>query len=226
MTVAHLIRTIQDQRTGRLIAGASVTLCSPGTDTPIGPTLYSDVDLTQQLPNPFTSSTGIVDVYLANPITVLLKTQYGDSIETIDNLPILPFVENILVSSTPLVITNSPGTDQFLKAIDSNNVEWADLSGTFPSADAVALGWFISQSFQLDTITRDAYGAMLTANVTWPDSLSGEFTADIVSTLFPGSVDAWHITRDTLAGTVTYSQPEVTRDAEGNIIDMPPVEVT
>ena len=75
------------------------------------------------------------------------------------------------------------------------------------------------------TITRDANGAATSAPVTWPDGVTGTYTADTVSTAFPGAVDAYHIT---YAGstTKTFTQPAVTRDAAtGAVTNAPAITV-
>lgn len=75
------------------------------------------------------------------------------------------------------------------------------------------------------TITRDINDAALSADVVWPDGVGGEYVADTVSTAFPGAVDAYHVTYD---GPVpkTYTQPQVTRNAAGAVIELPEIEVT
>lgn len=49
-------------------------------------------------------------------------------------------------------------------------------------------------------ITRDANGAATSAPVTWPDGVTGTYTADTLSTAFPGAVDAYHITYGVVVG--------------------------
>ena len=64
-------------------------------------------------------------------------------------------------------------------------------------------------------------GAPTSAAVVWPDGTEGIYTGT-PSAAFPGSIDAYTITR----GTTTYTQPAVTRDAAGNIINQPAIEET
>lgn len=61
-------------------------------------------------------------------------------------------------------------------------------------------------------------GAPTSAAVTWPDGTVGVFTGT-PSVAFPGSIDAYTITR----GTTTYTQPAVTRDSAGNITNQPAI---
>jgi hypothetical protein len=70
-------------------------------------------------------------------------------------------------------------------------------------------------------ITRNSSGAATNANVIWPDSTTGVYTATTVSTAFPGAVDAYTITY-VGATTKTATQPTVTRDsATGAVVNRP-----
>lgn len=73
------------------------------------------------------------------------------------------------------------------------------------------------------TITRDSNGAATSATVTWPDGTTGTYTADTVSSTFLGAVDAYHIT---YGSTATYTQPLVTRDANGAVTVRPAIVIT
>lgn len=61
-------------------------------------------------------------------------------------------------------------------------------------------------------VTRNANGAATGAAVTWPDGTAGTYTADALSSAFPGAVDGYHVTYGSPA-TKTYTQPTITRDA-------------
>lgn len=74
------------------------------------------------------------------------------------------------------------------------------------------------------TITRDANSAATSAPVTWPDGTAGTYTADTVSTTFPGAVDAYHITYGSPV-VHTYTQPAVTRDATTGAVTQRPALV-
>lgn len=71
------------------------------------------------------------------------------------------------------------------------------------------------------SITRDANEAVTSAAVVWPDGTSGTFTADTLSSSFPGAVDAYHITY----GSKTYTQSAVTRDSAGAVTNRPAITV-
>lgn len=74
------------------------------------------------------------------------------------------------------------------------------------------------------TITRDANGAAISANVTWPDGTPGVYTGT-PSVSFPGSCDSWTITYG-IPTQITYTQPPVTRDGVGNITVQPMITAT
>jgi hypothetical protein len=73
-------------------------------------------------------------------------------------------------------------------------------------------------------ITRDGNGAATSAPVLWPDGTVGTYTADTVSSAFPGAVDAYHVTYGSPASK-TYTQPAVTRDATGAVTNRPALTV-
>lgn len=75
------------------------------------------------------------------------------------------------------------------------------------------------------TITRDANGVATSAPVVWPDGTVGTYTADTVSTAFPGAVDGYHITYGSPV-TRTYTQPTVTRDSNGAVTARPAVVIS
>lgn len=70
-------------------------------------------------------------------------------------------------------------------------------------------------------ITRNADGAVTSADVVFPDGNTGTYTALVLSSDFPGAVDSYSITY----GGQTYTQPTVTRNADGAVIDRPELEV-
>jgi hypothetical protein len=75
-------------------------------------------------------------------------------------------------------------------------------------------------------ITRDGNGAATSAPVVWPDGITGTYTADTVSTAFPGAVDAYHITYGTSPVVRTYTQAAVTRDSStGAVTNRPALTV-
>ncbi len=73
-------------------------------------------------------------------------------------------------------------------------------------------------------VTRNADGAATSAVVKWPDGVDGTYSGT-ASTTFPGSVNSYTITR-AAAPTVTYTQPAVTRDANGYVTNRPPITVS
>lgn len=85
--------------------------------------------------------------------------------------------------------------------------------------------WANAQTFQLVSATRDANSAIITADIVWPDGITGVFTTDVASVDFPGAIDAWHAT---YAGTPAklITQPTVTRDPNGAVIAQPAIIIS
>lgn len=74
-------------------------------------------------------------------------------------------------------------------------------------------------------VTNNADGAPISAVVEWPDGVTGTYSGT-ASTLFPGSINAYTVTR-VGTPTVTYTQPNVTRDGvTGFIVNRPPITVS
>jgi len=92
-------------------------------------------------------------------------------------------------------------------------------------------GLFISLAQLIDPIingpiTRDANGAAISAALVWPDGATGVYTATQVSAAFPGAVDAYTCTRVVGGVMTTYTQPAVTRDASGAVVNKPAIVVS
>lgn len=75
------------------------------------------------------------------------------------------------------------------------------------------------------TITRDGNGAATSAPVVWPDGTPGTYTALEVSTAHPGAVDSYQITYGSPVSK-TYTQPTVTRGADGAVTVCPAIVET
>lgn len=95
------------------------------------------------------------------------------------------------------------------------------LSGTFVETIALAGN---PDLLIAGVITRDANDAPTSAPVVWPNGQPGTYTATAVSTEFPGAVDAYTITYGSPV-TRTYTQPAVTRNANGAVTTRPAITV-
>lgn len=108
----------------------------------------------------------------------------------------------------------------------------ADLSDPTSAAGGVLVATYASLArlawnpdlLVVGTITRDANGAATGSAVRWPDGSDGTY-AGIPSLGTPGAVDAYTITYEGPDGTVTYTQPAVTRDASGAVTARPEMTV-
>lgn len=146
-----------------------------------------------------------------NTITEGTSSQYwrGDkTFQTLDKSAVgLPNIDNTADISKPVSTAQQT-------ALDAKTDKSVSL-----------LSWAYSSSFQLVSATRDANEAIVTANIVWPDGVSGVFTTDVASTAFPGAIDAWHATYlSTPVKTVT--QPTVTRDGNGAVIIQPAIIIS
>lgn len=117
---------------------------------------------------------------------------------------------------------------------DISEVDYASLVPLDPStlepSPELQPAWIDAQNLSLagtpellmvGTITRDAYGAPLAADVAWPDGTMGEF-AGTPSTEFPGAIDGYTITH----GAAVYTQATVTRNPSGEITAKPAITLT
>lgn len=106
------------------------------------------------------------------------------------------------------------------------------VSGTGPTADVLNATYATHKNLArnpdlliVGTVTRDGNGAATSAPVVWPDGSPGTYTATTVSTAFPGAVDAYTVTYGSPV-TRTYTQPAVTRNADGAATAVPAIVVS
>ncbi|KII27150.1 hypothetical protein M707_23505 [Arthrobacter sp. AK-YN10] len=75
------------------------------------------------------------------------------------------------------------------------------------------------------SITRDANGVAISAQVKWPDGASGVYSATASAT-WPGATNSYTITR-VGTPTLTFTQPAVTRDSNnGSVTNRPAITVS
>lgn len=105
---------------------------------------------------------------------------------------------------------------------DDGSLTKAALSATIAQVSA----WARNPDLLISgAVTRDTNGAATSAPVTWPDGSPGTYTADALSTAFPGAVDGYHITYGSPV-TLTFTQPTITRDATGAATNVPEMVVS
>ncbi len=94
-------------------------------------------------------------------------------------------------------------------------------------SDAGSDAWLADSvsALSFTSLTRNSANTPTTGNVVWPDGTSGVYTSDTHSSVYPGAVDAYHVT---YVGPVTktVTQPAVTRNAVGAITAQPALIVT
>lgn len=91
--------------------------------------------------------------------------------------------------------------------------------------DVHLMAWALTGAFRLVSATRNSDGAITSASIVWPDGATGTFTADTLSTDFPGAIDAWHATHVSGPTTKTVTQTAVTRDSNGAVTAQPAITI-
>jgi len=195
---------------------ASPTIIRIGTPGPTGPAPRSYT--TAAFVQPAVDATVTVDVtstaWMGAGQPVYISTGGGYVVAAVNSLTSVT-LQNIDDDSSA-----SPGT-----TIPANSsVVVAGLSASEPSS--LLLSWANTQNFFLISGTRDANSALTSADIQWPDGATGEFTADVLSTDFPGAIDAWHATYVVGAVTKTVTQSAVTRDSNGAVTAQPVITIS
>jgi hypothetical protein len=100
----------------------------------------------------------------------------------------------------------------------------ATLLGLF-SINTQLIAWTNTQAWTLVSATYNGNNAITTASVLWPDTGSGTYTADTLSSTFLGATDAFHVTYSKGAVSKTITQTAATRNAAGKITAQPALTV-
>lgn len=111
--------------------------------------------------------------------------------------------------------------------VDAGLAEAARDEAVQAAADAASFGvagWANSLAFAYAGITRLPSGNIDTATITWPDGVTGTWTTDTEDPTFQ-VITSFHFTR---AGTptVTFTQPTMTLDTNGSVINQPVLVVS
>lgn len=131
MSRSHLYRTVQSLG-GALVVGASVTVCEPGTSTPILQTLYTSESGTDTLSNPFLATAGIIDFYLDDAQNVDMIITYGSSTLTVEEQQVMPPADEVFTAGAPVTVTNGPSTGFVLVGVDPTHAVWKDPADVVP----------------------------------------------------------------------------------------------
>lgn len=146
---AHLLRPITD-REGNLLYNARVTIRETDYAVPIGQNLFTSATGSDTLPNPFTSASGIIDLWLDTPqrMSVLVEADGVQDILVYLDAPVPP--EETVSSVTPMDIVNTPsGSGQVLMSTATpGQAQW----GAVPSGSGLTPVVVVSsQSFNSGT---------------------------------------------------------------------------
>jgi hypothetical protein len=105
---------------------------------------------------------------------------------------------------------------------DGTPIDLDDLGGVSPEVNLLGL------AYQLDPLvatvaTSDPAGAPLTRTVRWPDGAAGAFT---ITRDAASSVSGYVVTHVLAGTTSTFTQPTITRDANGAVTSRPAITVS
>lgn len=202
----------------------SGSCCGPanaGPDTPItkgaldhieAGIYQAAVDATQALTNAATAQTtannAVPQTNIAN--MVYLNDGAGDPASTIV----------LSITDSPFTIPLRDSNGQFEVGNPTTSLQVVNLQ----TARGIANNYnFVlarqPQDIWQGAITRDANGAAVAANLTWPDGTPGVYTG-FPSVSFPSACDGWTMTYG-VPTQITYTQPTMTRDANGLITVQP-----
>lgn len=116
----------------------------------------------------------------------------------------------------PLVSTAGPTRSAVdARVLAVGNGSYAPVSRAAKNPDEIAVG----------AITRSANGAATGFSVVWDDGATGVFVGT-ESTTTPGAIDSYTVTHVLGGVTTTYTQPALTRDANGAVTARPAMTVS
>jgi hypothetical protein len=106
---AHLFRPITD-REGNLLYNATVTVREVDYAIPVGQPLYAGATGEETLDNPFTAANGVIDFWVDTPQRFSILVQHPQVSDILVYLDAPPPPEEIVSSTAPLEIVNTPTT--------------------------------------------------------------------------------------------------------------------
>lgn len=98
----------------------------------------------------------------------------------------------------------------------------ADLAGEFADQSLVQIARDPDQII-VGGITRNASDVITSAAVLWPGGVPGTFTTDVIDP--SGAINGYHVTYGSPV-TKTFTQPTMTRNAQGAVTVLPQIVVT
>lgn len=214
MARAHVMRPITDER-GDLLYGAQVTVREAGMSVLVAQPLYAGPSGTEQLTNPFITSTGVIDFWLDEPQRVSVLVQHEGHSDILVYLDAAPPPQETARTDSPLVIVGEQVPGNVLLAGDvPGQAVWGPVpanSGVTPQVTVISEDFGLSQDPSSWTFTQAAtslrdYPAEAPTAWGFSRSLHGKHTGDagslVVTTpgftlLEPGYLSLW--LRPTLA---------------------------
>lgn len=116
-----------------------------------------------------------------------------------------------------------PATPAFLIDVPAGSGSYDLEDITTSSADELAeqlVAWTLSESFAMSGVAYDSDGILESADITWPDEVTGELNVTVANEEFLVP-DAFTATYVKYSATRTVTQSTITRDEDGAVLTQP-----
>lgn len=123
---AHLFHAVQDSE-GNVVPNVKVTVYERGSTQLCQQVIYSTPSGSGILANPFTTSSGVIDFYLAQPQDVSLGLSVaaqGGAEQRVENIGVLPPSDQLVRSPAGFQILNAPVPGSYVQASDNRTALW------------------------------------------------------------------------------------------------------
>lgn len=120
---AHLYRTATDSL-GNVLPNVQVAVYQAGSTQLLDQILYTQNQGSITLPNPFVTSTGVIDFYLDRSQSVKIGLIQGTAQNTIDNIEVVPPPETLVQATTGFTVSGTPVVGQFLQCTAPGHAGW------------------------------------------------------------------------------------------------------
>jgi hypothetical protein len=117
-----------------LLTAARISLLQPGTTIPIVQDIWVGPDSFEVLPNPWTASPAIIDVWFTTPLRLRLKIEeYLGDTYYYENLDVLPSAQEVVISTRSLRIDTGWHVYGMLTALTSGEAAWSAVNVVTPA---------------------------------------------------------------------------------------------
>lgn len=132
---AHLFHDVRDSD-GNVVPNVKVTVYERGSAQLLQQTIYSTPSGSGVLTNPFTTSSGIIDFYLAQPQDVAIGVSVaaqGGVEQRIEDIGVLPPSDQLVRSPAGFQILNAPVAGYYMQASDDRTALWVSAAQVMAS---------------------------------------------------------------------------------------------